>query len=298
MTINFDEMKKTTPTIRANGWCKTVTNLDKSTPTGYSIVGDFVTKGKGEMNYADGLYLDCSKPRGQKNYHIFKVENGEPTVLQVLENPQGKWATELWDTIDKALSESPEFTEEYKAQKLANLVLENCNDKSILNQVARIISSEYNDSPIIRNSQMMRGFLNSVASEFPMTYLPLDECSAEKPIQKLKIDYHKYMKEGLLPLQAIFKVYVEEKGYSVEDIVSENVLTDFKILTEFEMMEDRTFNEYWGDHWYFFAGYSPKFIDDFIVLGFRKGNKWNKPTFHIRIFSNTFWQDFLGISDK
>lgn len=305
--VNFDELRKSTPTIRCNGWCKTVTSLDKSTPTGYSLVGEFVRKGKGEMNYADGVYLDCSKPQGEKNYHIFKVEGDNVEVLQTLENPQGRWATELWDTIDKALSDSPQFSDEYQAQQLANLVLENCHNDAILNKVARLISAEYDDNQIIRNSQMMYGLLRSAGvKDYPMAIRwgdrPLDE---SKGIVQNLLNYEKALKDGYTEHQAIFKTYVEcdndwkKTSYTLDDICEGKVEVDFKVITEFEAMEKNQFNTYIWNHWYFNAEHfdGDEFIKNFIILGYNKGNKWEKPKFHIRVFSNELWQGFCGITE-
>lgn len=307
--VNFDELRKSNPTFRCNGWCKTVTSLDKSTPTGYSLVGEFVRKGKGEMNYADGVYLDCSKPQGQKNYHIFKVEGDDVEVLQTLENPQGRWATELWDTIDKALSDSPKFSDEYQAQQLANLVLENCHNDAILNKVARIISQRYDDEPILRNNTMVRGLFRSEGvREYPMAIRGIwgeDELDESKPTHKNLIQYERYLKEGLTPHQAIFRVYFEAENwkkmtFTEEDIKSGKVDVDFKVITEFEAMENEQWNPYVWNHWFFeaekFCG--EDFLKNYIILGFNRGNKWNKPKFHIRVFSDELWNGYLGITEE
>lgn len=308
--VNFDELRKSTPTIRCNGWCKTVTSLDKSTPTGYSLVGEFVRKGKGEMNYADGVYLDCSKPQGEKNYHIFKVEGDNVEVLQTLENPQGRWATELWDTIDKALSDSPQYSEDYQAQQLANLVLENCHNDSLLNKVARIISQQYDDEPILRNSTMLRGFfLSEEIREYPMSFALFgdEKLDPSKPTHRNRIQYNKYLNEGLLPHQAIFRTYIEaddwkKQTFTLEDIEAGKVNVDFKVIDEFECMEKGTWNTYAYNHWFFDAEIfrtKKDFLKNYIVLGFSKGNKrWGqKPTFHIRVFSEDMWQGFCGITE-
>ena len=306
--VNFDELRKSNPTFRCNGWCKTVTSLDKSTPTGYSLVGEFVRKGKGDMNYADGVYLDCSKPQGAKNYHIFKVEGDNVEVLQVLEDPQGRWATELWDTIDKALSDSPQYSDEYQAQQLANLVLENCHNDAILNRVARIISTQYDDAPILRNSRMVYGlFASEKIRDYPMAIRGLwsdDELDESKPTHKSLLEYERYLEEGLTPHQAIFRVYFEaenwkKKTFTEEDFRSGKVNVDFKVITEFEAMEKEQWNSYVWNHWYFEADHfcGDDFLKNFIVLGFNKGNKWEKPKFHIRVFSDDLWKGYLGIKE-
>lgn len=310
--VNFDELRKSNPTFRCNGWCKTVTSLDKSTPTGYSLVGEFVRKGKGEMNYADGVYLDCSKPQGQKNYHIFKVEGDNVEVLQTLENPQGRWATELWDTIDKALSDSPQYSEDYQAQQLANLVLENCHNDSLLNKVARIISQQYDDEPILRNGTMLEGFLRSEGvTPYPLAFrLRCEgyELDPSNPHHKTRIDYDQYLEDGLTPHQAIFRAYFEADNwkkmtFTEDDIKSGKVDVDFKVIDEFECMEKGTWNIYHWNHWYFDANldkYESKeeFLKNYIVLGFNRGNKWNKPKFHIRVFSDELWNGYLGITEE
>lgn len=305
-TVNFDELRKEYPSFRCNGWCKTVTSLDKSTPTGYSLIGEFVRKGKGDFDYLDGVYLDCSKPQGTKNYHIFKVEDGKVEVLQVLEDAPRRWATELWDTIDKALSESPSFTDEYQAQQLANLVLENCHNTSILNQVARLISAQYDGANVLRNSTMVRGlFASERISSYPMAIRlgfkdeKFDE--SRKGVQNL-FKYEKYIDEGLTEHQAIFRVYIESdnwkgKTYTLDDIREGKVNVDFKVITEFEAMEEDQWNVYAWNHWFFECDHfnGDEFLKNFIVLGYNKGNKWEKPSFHIRVFTDELWKDFCGI---
>lgn len=307
--VNFDELRKSTPTFRCNGWCKTVTSLDKSTPTGYSLVGEFVRKGN-DVNYVDGVYLDCSKPQGQKNYHIFKVQGDNVEVLQTLENPQGRWATELWDTIDKALSDSPKFSDEYQAQQLANLVLENCHNDAILNKVARIISQQYDDEPLLRNGAMLEGFLRSEnISHYPLALrLYGYDLDPSKSTHRDRIKYDQYVEDGLTPHQAIFRVYFEaddwkKKTYTEDDIREGKVEVDFKVIDEFELMEKDTFNSYAYNHWYFSAelgrfNSKEDFLKNYIILGFNKGNKWNKPKFHIRVFSDELWKGYLGIKDE
>ena len=87
----FDELDKITgerygKNFRYNGgWTKTVTSLDKTVATGYSIEGNFVTVGDFKEFYEDGLYLDCdiqgSRKHQDKNYRLIKLENGKMELI-------------------------------------------------------------------------------------------------------------------------------------------------------------------------------------------------------------------------
>ena len=305
MTVNFTEMRKQTPTIRANGWCKTITSLDKSVKNGYSIQGDFVRKAKGDLNYIDGLYLDCSKPKGQKNYHIFKVEDGEATVLQTLENPQGQWATQLWDTIDQALVEDA-CNVEYQAQQLANLVLENCNDTRLLNEVARILSKEYDGESFFKNRSMVEGFLGyNRCSDLPFALRGRDgeffEHQSEWAIRNTQ-SYEQYLADGCTEHQAFFNTVVSDRwDISVEDIRNGDIDLEVKILNEFELQEKNQFH-YNVPYWYFYGDYFgdslygiKEFdIRNFMIVGFSKGDSWNKPRLYVKLFTDELWKDYLG----
>lgn len=305
MTVNFEQLRKTTPTIRCNGWCKTVTGLDKSTPTGYSIKGEFVNKSKGELKYLDGVYLDCSKPKGAKNYHIIKVVDGEAEVLQSLENPQGRWATQLWDTIDEALA-GVDTSVEYQAQRLANLVLEQCSDKSLLNQVARIISQQYEGEQFFKNCRMFEGFLDyNRCRVFPFAHRDDDgdfwEFEGEWSINNT-LALEKHMNEGYSEHQAFFITLIEDRfDICVDDIKKGDVELEVKVLNEFQFQEKDQFH-YGLPYWYFFgehfgdAPYGIKQFDirNYIIVGYSKGDKWNKPKVYVKLFTDELWDDFCG----
>ncbi len=91
------------------GWVKTVERLDKNVTNGYSLVGEFVAnKRVKNVNLdEDVLYLDCSiggsRKNQEKNYHLFKIVDGEIEVIQTIENGQDDWAVQLWDNIEREL---------------------------------------------------------------------------------------------------------------------------------------------------------------------------------------------------
>ena len=89
------------------GWLKTITELDKSTTTGYSLVGDFVEAGDFEKEYTDGLYLDCNKEgtskKPQTDYRLFRIKEGKLRLLDMVIDADKEWATLLWEAIEDEL---------------------------------------------------------------------------------------------------------------------------------------------------------------------------------------------------
>ena len=305
MTVNFEKMRKTNPTIRCNGWAKKVTSLDKSVSNGYSIKGEFVNKSKGELKYMDGVYLDCSKPRGQQNYHIFKVEDGEATVLQALEDADRTWATQLWDTIDSALAEV-DTSEEAQAQRLANLVLEQCNNTSLLNQVARIISKQYDGEPFFKNLGMIHNFLGyHKVSDFPFARRMEDgsfwKWSGDWD-KRNTLAFEKQIEDGFNEHQAFFNVVIADRwDLTVDDIKNGDVELEVKIINEFELQEKSQFY-YSVPYWYFFGehfGDEPYGIKQFdirnlMIVGYTKGDEWSKPRLYVKLITDELWRDYLG----
>ena len=69
------------------------------------------------------------------------------------------------------------------------------------------------------------------------------------------------------------------------------------------LMEKEQWNPYVWNHWYFDADMDKfnnkdDFLKNYIILGFNRGNKWNKPKFHIRVFSDELWNGYLGITEE
>ena len=89
------------------GWLKTITELDKTTTTGYSLVGDFVEAGDFEKEYTDGLYLDCNKEgtnkKPQTDYRLFRIRDGKLRLLDMVIDADRDWATLLWEAIEDEL---------------------------------------------------------------------------------------------------------------------------------------------------------------------------------------------------
>lgn len=91
------------------GWVKTITALDKDYQNGYSLQGDFVAnkRVKNVDLKENTLYLDCSiggsRKNQEKNYHLFKFEDGEINIIQTIEDGQQDWALLLWDNVEKEL---------------------------------------------------------------------------------------------------------------------------------------------------------------------------------------------------
>ena len=305
MTVNFETLRKTNPTIRCNGWAKKVTGLDKSVSNGYSIKGEFVNKSKGELKYMDGVYLDCSKPRGQKNYHIFKVEDGEATVLQALEDADRTWATQLWDTIDSALA-TVDTSEEAQAQRLANLVLEQCNNKGLLNQVARILSHNHEGDKFFKNRRMVEGFLDyHRCMELPFARRHSNgefwEHDGEWS-RRNTLAYESLLEEGYTEHQAFFKIVIEDRfDVTIDDIKNGDVELEVKVINEFELQEEYQFH-YSVPYYYFYgehfgdAPYGIKQFDirNYMIVGRSKGNEWFKPKIYVKLFSDKLWKDYLG----
>lgn len=90
------------------GWIKTVESLDKSYKNGYSLVGEFLPVSSGNIDLKeDELYLDCSiggsRKNKEKDYHLFKVIDGEVFVIKTIEDGGNDWAMSLWETVEKEL---------------------------------------------------------------------------------------------------------------------------------------------------------------------------------------------------
>ena len=86
------------------GWLKTIIELDKTTNTGYSLVGDFVRHGDYEEEYSDGLYLDCNKEgtkkKPQTDYRLFRITDEGVRLLDMVIDADKEWATLLWEAIE------------------------------------------------------------------------------------------------------------------------------------------------------------------------------------------------------
>jgi hypothetical protein len=113
MLLNWqEEMNTIDPDMkfRSEGcWLKTIEQLDKSVSNGYSLVGDFVKSGNFEENYSDGLYLDCNKEQGkrkkpQSDYRLFRLDNGQLRLLELVIDGKGSWACEFWDAVEEELN--------------------------------------------------------------------------------------------------------------------------------------------------------------------------------------------------
>ena len=100
------------------GWVKQITGLDKDYKNGYSLNGEFIAnkRVKNVDLEENNLYLDCSiggsRKNQEKNYHLFKVENGEIEIIQTIEDGQSDWAVQLWDNIERELGLQKTKTEQ------------------------------------------------------------------------------------------------------------------------------------------------------------------------------------------
>jgi len=99
------------------GWIKTITRLDKDYKNGYSLVGEFLPVSSGNIDLEeDVLYLDCSiggsRKNQEKDYHLFKLIDGEIFTIQTVEDGGPDWAMTLWESVEKELG-----TTEDKVQK-------------------------------------------------------------------------------------------------------------------------------------------------------------------------------------
>ncbi|MDR2830797.1 MAG: hypothetical protein LBB45_07170 [Methanobrevibacter sp.] len=109
MLLNWEkEIKTIDPSIKFRmngGWLKIVEKLDKSVKNGYSLVGDFVKSGDFDVEYSDGLYLDCNKEKkkSQKDFRLFRLKNGKLRLLDMIIDGDTTWAVEFWDTIEEEL---------------------------------------------------------------------------------------------------------------------------------------------------------------------------------------------------
>ena len=108
MIINWqEEITKIDPDIKfraQGGWLKTVEKLDKSVSNGYSLVGDFVQAGNFEVEYSEGVYLDCNKEgtakKPQQDYRLFRFKDGQVRLLDMVIDGGKGWAPELWDAVE------------------------------------------------------------------------------------------------------------------------------------------------------------------------------------------------------
>lgn len=247
-SINFKKDVQTKhPSVRSTGWLKTVTGIDKSKRNGYSLQGEFVRKGDFETNYADGLYVDCSKLRKpkQSNYHIFKVTDGDFELLQTIEDGDRTWAVQLWDTIEENLSDDPN----YKARALANLVLEQCSDENTLDEVARLLFSDRFERQIFfRNQAHFESFLASNnCHEIFFHREDFDEAFerySEEKTGKYSKKYNPY--EATVLAWATTCAYKEHgkdaKHFTEEDVLNGNIKIDFKRIEDpFDIFKDSFF---------------------------------------------------------
>lgn len=109
MILNWkEELLKIDPDIKyrqQGGWLKTITELDKTTNTGYSLVGDFVSNGDYEQEYMEGLYLDCNKEGTQKkpqtDYRLFRITYDKVRLIDMVIDADKEWATLLWEAIEE-----------------------------------------------------------------------------------------------------------------------------------------------------------------------------------------------------
>lgn len=83
---------------------RVVEKLDKSVKNGYSLVGDFVKSGDFEVEYSEGLYLDCNKEgtksKPQQDYRLFRFKDGKVRLLDMVINGKQNWAPILWAAVE------------------------------------------------------------------------------------------------------------------------------------------------------------------------------------------------------
>lgn len=96
------------------GWTKSVTGLDKSGTSGYSIEGSFMASEHKDYYQVGALYLDCDKGGSWKRpvttYTLFTVEEKEDNPMVVLfETDSANWATHLWEPIEAYWIANPAF---------------------------------------------------------------------------------------------------------------------------------------------------------------------------------------------
>ena len=143
VVLNFIEETKDIKTIsRYNGgWLKTVTGLDKTKTTGYSIIGEFVKAGNYKHNYTPGLYLDCSKYGSSDkqvwNYHLFIVSDDGFQLIKTLPDAGRDWATKLWDTIEENLNKTNKIT----AESIVKEILEKTEDTQIIQEIIDLLKT-------------------------------------------------------------------------------------------------------------------------------------------------------------
>ena len=143
MLFNYIKETRHNQTItRYNGgWLKTVTGLDKTVTNGFSIEGSFVQAGDFKMDYEPGLYLDCSKGGSRKNqkrnYHLFRVDGKGFHLLQTLEDAQGAWACEFWETIENLIETGADV--QVTGEELAEMVYRRTKDPKVLQDLIDIL---------------------------------------------------------------------------------------------------------------------------------------------------------------
>lgn len=92
------------------GWTKSVTGLDKSQSSGYSIQGAFMRKDAFDIYEIGGVYLDCNISGSRKNQHhtytLFRVLSAEEGEVLATDNTNTRnWAVNLWPAIEAALAD-------------------------------------------------------------------------------------------------------------------------------------------------------------------------------------------------
>lgn len=111
MILNWkEEITKIDPDIKfrsQGGWLKTIEELDKTVPNGYSLVGDFVKSGDFENEYSEGIYLDCNKEGNAKkpqiDYRLFRFKNDKIRLLDLVIDAKTNWAQDFWDAVEDEL---------------------------------------------------------------------------------------------------------------------------------------------------------------------------------------------------
>lgn len=118
------EQNLSTFTRYNGGWIKEVVGVDTSHTNGYSIKGDFISRG---INWVTpGLYIDCSKGGSRKNqvytYTLFEL-NPDGSIREIQKEERNRdWAVSMWDKIEEYLSQEDDnplasfTTEELEAE--------------------------------------------------------------------------------------------------------------------------------------------------------------------------------------
>lgn len=163
MILNFKKQGNIKTFSRARkGWCKKVTGIDKTQKGGYSILGEFIKLGNFDTYLTNGIYLDCSKSgRGKKNpdidYHLFKVQDNEITLLKHLSNPENNWVIEFWDLIEEELGKN-----KVTPQQLANLIHEETDDEEVITELINILTDENSGRCGFRNHFDFKSYMYDI----------------------------------------------------------------------------------------------------------------------------------------